>query len=321
MEHKTIKMEHKTIKSILTIKTMKKITYFLFSLLILTSAGVHAQDEEETKRSKPERKAFESAVLIDNQSDVVNSSKTLEWNIQHRFGTIENGSSDLWGMFAASNIRLGFTYTPVNRLAVGFGLSKIAVTNPYIDLNVKYKILEQTRENEMPVNLTFYGNGAIDTRAESNFDEGVHRLSYFGQLILSRRVSKKFSVQGTFMMSHYNAVDSLYSNDIFALGLGARYKVSSQGSILFEWTEPLNSHDVNGNIHGDIQKDAGPYRNIAIAYEVATSAHAFQITFGVYRGLLQQNNLTYNNNPSAQDYRNYDFKYSIGFNMTRLWGF
>ena len=72
---------------------MKKITYFLLTLLILISAGVHAQDEEETKRSKPERKAFESAVLIDNQSDVVNSSKTLEWNIQHRFGTIENGSS------------------------------------------------------------------------------------------------------------------------------------------------------------------------------------------------------------------------------------
>lgn len=315
-------MELKTIKTIKMNNTMKKFTYFLFSLILLfTLVNVQAQDEEEKKKSKPQRKAFESAVLIDNQSDVVNSSQTLEWNIQHRFGTIENGSSDLWGMFAASNIRLGFSYTPIDRLAVGFGLSKIAVTNPYIDLNVKYKILEQTRENEMPVNLTIYGNGAIDTRDESKFDEGVHRLSYFGQLILSRRVTKKFSVQGTFMMSHYNAVDSLFSNDIFALGLGARYKVSSQGSILFEWTEPLNSHDVNSNIHGSIQKDAGPYRNIAVAYEVATSAHAFQITFGVYRGLLQQNNLTYNTNRSAEDFGKYGMKYSLGFNMTRLWGF
>lgn len=310
-------MELKTINTIKMNNTMKKFTYFLFSLILLfTIVNVQAQDEEEKKKSKPQRKAFESAVLIDNQSDVVNSSQTLEWNIQHRFGTIENGSSDLWGMFAASNIRLGFSYTPIDRLAVGFGLSKIAVTNPYIDLNVKYKILEQTRENEMPVNLTFYGNGAIDTRDKKNFDEGVHRLSYFSELILSRRISKKFSVQGAFMMSHFNAVDSLFSNDIFAIGIGARYKVSSQGSILLEWTQPLSQHDVNDSGHPEgVQKDAGPYPNIAIAFEVATSAHAFQISFGVYRGLLQQYNVTYNKNQAS------DSKFSIGFNMTRLWGF
>ena len=306
---------------------MKTITYFLFSLLILISAGVQAQDEEEKEKPKPQRKAFESAVLIDNQSDVVNSSKTLEWNIQHRFGTVENGASDLLGMFAASNIRLGFSYTPIDRLAIGFGLSKIAATNPYVDLNVKYKILEQTRENEMPVNLTFYGNAALDTRDKSKFDEDLHRLSYFGQLILSRRISKKFSVQGTFMMSHFNAVDTLFSNDVFGIGLGARFKVSSQGSILFEWTEPITEHDINSTVHGDITKAAGPFRNIAIAYEIATSAHAFQITFGIYRDLLQQYNLAYNDTRTAQDLFNandndwYKFQYAIGFNMTRLWGF
>lgn len=311
---------------------MKTITYFIFSLLILFSAGVQAQDEEKEEKEKPrpQRKAFESAVLIDNQSDVVNSSKTLEWNIQHRFGTVENGAKDLYGVFAASNIRLGFSYTPIEKLAVGFGASKIGNrigTNPFIDLDVKYKILTQTRENEMPVNLTFYGNMGIDTRNESNFDESMHRISYFGQLIMSRRISKKFSVQGTVMMSHFNAVDSLYSNDVFGIGIGARYKVSSQGSILLEWTEPLTQHSINDQIHGDLQKDKGPYRNIAIAYEIATSAHAFQVTFGIYRDLAQQYNLAYNSSRTAQDLFNannndwYKFQYAVGFNMTRLWGF
>lgn len=305
---------------------MKRFTYMLFSLMVLLSTTVKAQDEEEKEKPRPQRKAFESAVLIDNQSDVVNASKTLEWNIQHRFGTVENGSKDMWGVFAASNIRLGFTYTPVEKLAVGFGLSKIGNrtgTNAFVDLDVKYKILTQTRENEMPVNLTFYGNMGIDTRNESNFDEGTHRLSYFGQLIMSRRISKKFSVQGTVMMSHFNAVDTLYSNDVFGIGLGARYKVSSQGSILFEWSEPLTKHDINDLVHGNLQKNAGPYRNIAIAYEVATSAHAFQITFGLYRDLAQQYNLHYNSARTAQDLfgGKYDFQYCVGFNMTRLWGF
>jgi hypothetical protein len=311
--------------------TMKTITYFLLSLLVLFSVGAYAQDEEEEKeKPRPERKAFESAVLIDNQSDVVNASKTLEWNIQHRFGTVENGASDLYGIFAASNIRLGFSYTPIEKLAIGVGASKIGNrtgTNPFIDLSVKYKILEQTRGNEMPVNLTFYGNMGIDTREESKFDESMHRLSYFGQLIMSRRVSKKLSVQGTFMMSHFNAVDTLYNNDIFGIGLGARYKVSSQGSILFEWTEPLTQHDVNSSVHGELTDRAGPFRNIAIAYEIATSAHAFQVTFGIYRDLSQQYNLAYNDAYTAQDLFNandnpwYKFQYAVGFNMTRLWGF
>lgn len=314
-----------------TMITMKTITYFLFSLLMILSTGIQAQDEEEEKeKPRPQRKAFESSVLIDNQSDVVNSSKTLEWNIQHRFGTVENGAKDLYGMFASSNIRLGFSYTPIERLAVGFGASKIGNiggTYPFVDLDVKYKILQQTRGNEMPVNFTLYADMGIDTRNESNFDEGVHRLSYFGQFILSRRFTKKFSLQGTVMMSHFNAVDTLYSNDIFGIGLGARLKVSSQGSILFEWTEPLNQHPINDPVNGDLMKRKGPYRNIAIAYEIATSAHAFQITFGIYRNLMQQYNLAYNDTYTAQDLFNannnpwYKFQYAIGFNMTRLWGF
>lgn len=295
---------------------------------MLFSASVQAQDEKEEKaKPKPQRSAFDSDILINNQSDVINSSKTLEWAIQHRFGTVENGSKDLYGMFASSNIRLGFSYTPIDRLAIGFGLSKIAVTNPFVDLNVKYKILQQTRKNEMPVNLTFYGNMAFDTRNKSNFDETVHRMSYFGELILSRRISKKFSIQGTAMLSHFNAVDTLYSNDVFGIGIGARYKVSSQGAILFEWTEPLTQHDINSTVHGNLTKNAGPFRNIAIAYEIATSGHAFQVSFSVYRDLLPQYNLTYNDTYTAQDLFNannndwYKFQYAIGFNITRLWGF
>jgi hypothetical protein len=311
---------------------MKKLTYFLLGMLLIMSAGVKAQEDgsEEKEKPRPQRSAFESAVLIDNQSDVVNASKTLEWNIQHRFGTVDNGAKDLYGMFGASNIRLGFSYTPVEKLAVGFGLSKIgnvAGTYPFVDLDLKYKIFEQTRGNEMPVNVTFYGNMAINTSNQPQFTSGEYRLSYFAELIVSRRVSKKFSVQGAFMMSHFNAVDTLISNDVFAIGLGARYKVGSQSAILFEWTEPLTSYDINSPTHGDLQDYVGPFRNIAIAYEISTSAHAFQITFGIYRDLLQQYNLAYNSNFTAQDLFNannnpdYKFQYAIGFNMTRLWGF
>lgn len=304
-------------------KNIKLITYLLIASFVLTFGNMTlAQDEEEKKsKPRPQRKAFESAVLLENQTDVINASKTLEWNIQHRFGTVQNGWSDLYGVFAPSNIRLGFSYSILDRLNIGFGLSKIAVTNPFIDLNIKGKILQQGRDGGSPFNLTFYGNMVIDTRNEENFATQLHRYSYFSQLILSRRFSKKFSLQLAPQWSHFNAVDSLYSNDVFGLHIGARFKVSSQGSIIFDWTEPFTEHAVN-NATEPYQRDAGPYRNVSFGYEVATSAHAFQFFFSVYGDILPQYNLTYNTNQFIKEVGGENkVAFRVGFNMTRLWGF
>jgi hypothetical protein len=164
----------------------------------------------------------------------------------------------------------------------------------------------------------------IDTRAENEakkeFSEFVERLSYLHNIIISRRFSKKFSLQASLQASHFNQVDTLYKWNIYGLGFAARYKVSSQSSILFEWSEPLTKHDINdyeGDVPG-VNKNAGPERNVAIGWEIATSAHAFQIIFGVYQDIVPQSNLHYNTNKFVKDDK---LSFVIGFNMTRLWGF
>jgi len=303
-------------------KNLKLIICILITGTLLMAGNIGmAQDEEKKEKPRPERKAFESAVLLENQTDVINGAKTLEWNIQHRFGTVQNGSSDLYGIFAPSNIRLGFTYSILDRLGIGFGLSKVIVTNPYIDFNIKGKILQQGRSGGSPFNLTFFGNVVIDTRSDDNFATKVHRYSYFSELILSRRFSKKFSLQLAPQWSHFNAVDTLYENDVFGMHLGARLKVSSQGSIIFDWTEPFTQHRIN-DADDPYQKDAGPYRNISFGYEVATSAHAFQFFFSVYGDILPQFNLTYNTNEFIKEIDGSNKPaFRVGFNMTRLWGF
>jgi hypothetical protein len=291
-----------------------------WSLLFVGTIAL-AQDEEEKEKPRPQRAAFESAILLANQTDVINGSKTLEWAIQHRFGTVTTGSSDLWGIFASSNIRLGFSYSIMDRLSIGLGATKISVTNPYIDGNIKGKILQQARSGGSPINLTAYANVVIDTRNEDNFATQVHRFSYFAELILSRRFTKNFSLQLCPQYSHFNAVDALYKNDVFGLSLGGRIKVSSQGSIIFEWTEPLTEHPVNTAAE-EYKKDAGPNRNVSFGYEVSTSAHAFQFFIGVYRSILPQYNLSYNTNQFFKKIDDSDkLSFAIGFNMTRLWGF
>ncbi len=51
---------------------------------------------------------FESIWLIDNQTVHVPLRRTFEFDILHRFGTIKNGYSDFLGLYAPSNIRIGF---------------------------------------------------------------------------------------------------------------------------------------------------------------------------------------------------------------------
>lgn len=305
---------------------MKKIQFILIAFLMaLIVTPTWAQDEEEAevkKKPRPERAAFESPTLIDNQTDVINGSKTLEWNIQHRFGQASNGTSDLFGMFAASNIRLGFTYSLMDRLSIGFGLAKVVVTQPYIDLNVKYKILEQKRKGGFPVNVTYFANTVIDSRDKANFEEGSHRFSFFHEIIVSRRFSKALSLQVAGMMGHFNAVDTWYANDIFGISVAGRYKFTPQSSLMIEYTQPLNEHAINDEVYAPFNKDVGPYPNIALGWEIKTSSHAFQIFISTYRDLLPQYNLNYNTNKFIKETEDGNKPgFMIGFNMTRLWGF
>ncbi len=297
---------------------MKKIKFLypilIFSLVMLATSAM-AQEEEKQEKARPARKTFESPVLIDNQTDVVNSAKTLEWNIQHRFGTVNNGAGDLAGLFAPSNIRLGFSYSVIDRVGVGFGLTKKDVTNPYIDVNLKVKILQQARSGGSPVNVTYFGNVVRDNRDESFFEKNVHRLSYFNQLIVSRRINKDFSLQASYMLSHFNTVDTLFTNYMSGLSIAARYKVSSQGAILLEYTQPLFQYTINDEIHGSLAKKVGPEPNFALSYEVATSSHVFQIFLTTYKSILPQYNLAYNTNKLKNT------GILLGFNMTRLWNF
>ncbi len=290
---------------------MKKIIHILaFSIIYLGAYNTYAQDETEpANEDKPVRPMFESAYLMDNQSVLVYQKKTFEWVIQHRFGTIDNGISDFYGLYGISNIRMGFTYVPLDNLAIGYGITQDKM---YQDFNVKYSILRQTRSGSMPVSLTYYANAAVDSRTEEEiefFANSTDRLSYFHQVIVARKFNSKLSLQLSPSYSHFNAVPAFedngnvvatMDNDHLAISLGGRYKVTSQGSITVDFNQPITDHFSND-----------PESNFSIGYELATSSHAFQVFIGNYWGLLPQSN----------NFHNQNSEFLIGFNITRLWSF
>lgn len=292
-------------------KKYKKL--FLFISVCLLAGGLIAQDKPETpavKKEKPVKNTFESVWLMDNQTAMVPIKGTLEFDIQHRFGTVDKGKKDVWGIFAPSNIRLGINYSPIYKLFVGAGLTK---ERTQIDFNAKYALLQQTKD-KIPVSVTFFGNMVIDARDKSNFRYSVDRFSYFSQLIIARKITEHFSAQVAPNLSWFNNVEAYVdkdggiqkkmNNEHFAISVLGRYKVTEKSAIIAGYDQPITQHTTNN-----------PHPNICFGFETTTSSHAFQVFFGNYYGIVPQSNNVFNRN----DFR--DGQFLIGFNITRLWNF
>ena len=127
-----------------------------------------AQDKEKDttdtkKKDKLERAAFESSFIVDNATDVVLKKNSLEAQMGHRFGVIDFNENDFAGIWGFSNIRLGVAYGVHERVTLGFGTTK---NDRLLDLNWKVAILRQTRSNKMPINMSYFGIAAYDTRKQ-----------------------------------------------------------------------------------------------------------------------------------------------------------
>lgn len=307
----------------------------LICSMMLFQTDLIAQDStaviEEPKapaKPKPEKNTFQSVWIIDNQTVMVPVKGTLEMDIMHRFGTVKKGYDDFWGFFAPSNIRLGVSYSPINKLNVGIGITK---KNMIWDASAKYAIITQTK-SKYPVSVSWYSNMAYDTRKDKDksiFKYRSQRLSFFHQLIIARKVTSKFSVQVAPSVSHQNSVNGyLTKNDStgkttfkemefnhFAISFAARYKVTNVTSVMINYDQPLTKHATNN-----------PNPNLAFGVEMNTSSHSFQLFVGNYFNLVpQQNNLYNKNSPFGYtDYAGTKVKggnFLIGFNITRLWNY
>jgi hypothetical protein len=291
---------------------MKKLNIFLIILLFLP-AFLIAQDEEAEPvkvKSKPVRPMFGCPTLIDNQTVFIPTAKTLEFVIEHRFGKIEN-ISNIFGIYGSSNIRIGANYSITNKLSVGFGTTKFRKLQ---DFRIKYNVLEQTRDNKMPIALTAYGNMGIDARNESYFGKNykfTNRFSYFAEVIVARKFTDWLSIQVSGSFAHINSVDSLREHDGFGVSISGRARVSSQSSVIFNYGLPLNIKGISENIGFT----NAPRPNFGIGWEISTSTHVFQIFVASSTDLSPQYILMDNQN----DWLDGDLYF--GFTITRLWSF
>jgi len=307
----------------------KLFTVIVFLLSIVTFS--RAQEEEAApvqEKDKPVRTPWASAYLIDNQTTFIPVKNTLEFVIQHKFATIENGFSDLFGLYGAgTNIRLGLNFVPMKNFQIGWGVTK---KNMYNDFNAKWTVLEQTRRNTIPVTVTLLGTLAIDGRSTEYFKSMQYyhssdpyyplnlnryreydRLSYFSQLLVSRKFTEWLTLQVGTSFTHYNLVAKTGDHDKIGAHVAGRIKFSPQSSIIFNYDHPLKIKKISE------QREwiDHPRPNLACGLEIATTSHAFQIFLGSADGIIPQDQMLFNQN----DWKNKGF--AVGFVITRIWNF
>ena len=272
-------------------------------LLYLTTNVGFSQEEEPDNR--PVRSPYETVTLIDNQTVVTPFKGALQLEILHRFGKIET-IDNLYGIYASANTRIGLNYGITDKIMVGIGTTRDYKLQ---DIQWKYNILQQTRSGSMPLALTYYGNMVIDARPDETFEyssseyKGIHRLSYFNQLIVSRKFGDRLSAMiGPGMSWHNSVTDSTYNNMNFAISAGARAMVIGMNSIIVEYHQPLTVSD------NDLIKPG-----LSVGVEIGTSTHAFRVFVTNYNQIIAQRNLVYNTNDFFKGDLLFGFNISIRF--------
>jgi len=245
---------------------------------------------------------FKSTRVINMHSVENAAAGHLDFRISHRFGTINSGVQDLWGLDQAY-MRLGFEYGVTDKLMAGFGRSNV---NKEIDAFVKYKIIRQSSGlRNVPVTISWFSSAVVRTTPFENPDRKNYlssRLYYCHQLLIARKVSDALSLQIAPTLVHRNLVaDSTQANDIYALGMGGRYKITKRSSFNFEWVP------VPGNQLDPIYKNS-----LSLGFDIETGGHVFQLHFTNSKPMNEKGFIT----ETTGNWSEGDIQF--GFNVSRI---
>ncbi|WP_242093229.1 DUF5777 family beta-barrel protein [Aestuariivivens sediminicola] len=243
--------------------------------------------------------AFKGLKIVNFESTKLVAKKEFTFIVSHRFGSLENGFDNFFGLDEAVT-RLNFVYGISD--GINIGVSRSSFQKIY-EASLKYRLLRQ-QENGFPFTIVGFNEVLINTaldKIDLPLLEFKHRLSYVAQLLISRKVSPNFSFElaPTFFHDNFVLLDE-QDNSQFALGLGGRYKLGKRWSINADYGWHMN------------RADNSPFKNpFSIGFDLETGGHVFQMHFSNAQGM---NTNTYLGQASG-DWGEGDIYF--GFNLSR----
>jgi lipopolysaccharide assembly outer membrane protein LptD (OstA) len=165
----------------------------------------------------------------------------------------------------------------------------------------------------MPVSLSYFASTELNSlkfpeRPAGTSNYFSSRLTYVNQLLIARKFNQNLSIQITPTYIHRNLVKTdLDQNDIFAVGAGARYKLSKRLSVNAEY---FYTYNPNAKF-----LETRYYNACSVGVDIETGGHVFQIMLTNSQGMREGSFI-------PQTTGNWlDGDIHLGFNISRVFAF
>ncbi|MEO0310722.1 MAG: hypothetical protein RIQ89_379 [Bacteroidota bacterium] len=287
-----------------------KHTFLLFIMVCIMKCTIAQDLWSLAEQTGPEQKDFTTATfkntrLINMHTVEVLGKRTLDFRISHRFGTVNSGIDNLFGLDGGASIRLGLEYSYDGRLMAGFGRTSY---QKMLDGFLKYKLVRQTQDWHVPVSITLFSSAfynmqkGITINNEPLYSKKQYRLSYAHQILIASKLNSHFSLQVAPWLLHYNIVNNTADNNTaYGAAMIARVKFTKRQAITFEYGYRMKK---------TIEK--GYHDSFGIGYEIETGGHVFQIHVTNSFGIVENQFLTLTNDSWSNG------GVRIGFNISRV---
>lgn len=283
--------------------------YFLAIMIVVKAISSQAQDDDLLKlvgeSGKTEKEyvdyAFKSSRVIMSHSMELIRPGVMDLRILHRFGNINNGIYEFFGLDNAT-MRLGFDFGLTKNLMLGIGRS---TNKKELDGFIKYRIIHQGKgQGSLPFSFVIAGGSSItllkfaDTTRKNYFSS---RIGYYGQAILGRKFSEGFTLQFSPTVFHRNLVPTVKDpNDLFAAGIGSRVKLNRRLSLNIDYYYRINPNSTDGT-----------HNPFSVGFDIETGGHVFQLHFTNAVGMNEKVFLL----ETTNDWSKGDIQF--GFNISR----
>lgn len=250
--------------------------YYLAIIFLLIPYVFFAQNDlmnllesDSTSEVNLTTATFKSTRIMNGHSIERMPPGQLDVRISHRFGRLNSGAYNLWGLDQA-NIHFSLEYGITRWLMLGVGRGTYQKT---FDGFAKFSILRQSSgAKEMPISLSAFSSVALNSLKWSDPERTNYfssRLAYVAQVLAARKFNQSFSLQLTPSYVHRNLVTTeLDPNDIWAIGAGGRVKLSKRISFNAEYYYVANPKKYMSE---------QIYNPLSIGVDIETGGHVFQI--------------------------------------------
>ena len=206
---------------------------------------------------------FKGTRIINGQSVETRGKGNLEVIISHRFGRINSGAYNLFGL-DDSNVRLGMEYSVTDRFTLGFGRNSF---NKIYDGYVKGKVIQQ-KSNGSPVTITWVSDASLYSLKRPELEMTFERrLRFVNQVLIARKINSAISLQLMPSYVHRNLVPTESEpNDLFAMGMAGKVSLSKRVAL-------------TGEYYYRFGEDLPGYNSLGLGIEIETGGHVFQLQF------------------------------------------